>query len=271
MPSGSQDSGPAVMELTVDLGPMPVDALSGAAIEGGGLRGLLEKGEFCDVTLVAGGQSFSAHSLVLAAVSPSFHTQIQQEHAKGTRGNVTIELNNVSHSEAVQDMLACIYGPFGVDAKESFCKTELANRDALQLAQSYQIPQLQDQVSRWLAQSLTSQNVLGRLLLCEEFNILEVREKILEQLIADPAALPLLARHPEVTKAPKVLQDLLVRILSLLGLEFSANPQHVAPPTKRSASAVEEVAHPPAKRSSSVVEEAAVPDPVKKHKRSAVA
>merc|ERR1719502_1029941 len=122
------------MDLTVDLGPMPPDPLLGGAIEGGGLKGLLDNREFCDVTLVAGGQSFVAHSLVLAAASGSFHQQIQQEHAKGML-NVTIELN-VSHAEAVQDMLACIYGRVGVDAKDYFCKTELANRDVLRLAQS---------------------------------------------------------------------------------------------------------------------------------------
>jgi len=211
-----QDS--AAMELTVDLGPMPPDPLFGGAIGGGGLRGLLDKHELCDVTLVAGGQSFLAHSLVLAAASPSFHQQIDKEHANGAR-EVTIHLSNVSHAEAVQDMLACIYGPFGIDAKSYSCKTELANRDALQLAQCYKIPQLQDQVSLWLVQNLTSQNVLGRLVLCEEFGLVEARERILEVLIADPHALPTLAAHPDVTKVPKVLQDLLVRILSLLGLD----------------------------------------------------
>merc|ERR1740117_455464 len=98
--------GSAAMELSVDLGPMPPDPLLGGAIEGGGLRALLDRREFCDVVLVAGGQSFSAHSLVLAAVSPSFHQQIQQEHAKGEHGvvagmgrkPVTIHLDNVSHA-----------------------------------------------------------------------------------------------------------------------------------------------------------------------------
>jgi len=220
--------------IAVDLGPMPPDPLSGGAIEGGGLRGLLERRELCDVTLVAGGQSFAAHSLVLAAVSPSFHYEISKERAKGIR-EIQIGLSDVTHPEAVQDMLTCIYGPFGIEPKEQHCKTEIANRDALQLAQSYQVPLLQDQVSRWLVQNLTSQNVLGRLVLCEEFRLLEVREKILEQLIADPHALPVLARHPEVTKVPKVLQDLLVRILSLLGVEPQTdNPDPVARPAKQS-------------------------------------
>jgi hypothetical protein len=222
------------MQLKVDLGPMPVDQMSGGATEGGALRGLLDRHEFCDVVLVAGGKSFSAHSLVLAAVSAGFHEQIQQEYAKGVPGfvagldrqPVTIHLGNVSHPEAVQDMLDCIYGPYVVDSREPHSKTELANRDVLQLAQSYQIPPLTHQASLWLAQNLTTQNVLGRLAICEEFGLLEVREKILEQLIADPVALPMLARDPEVTKVPKVLQDLLVRILTLVTANgMDAHPQ----------------------------------------------
>lgn len=220
------------MQLKVDLGPMPDDKLCGGATEGGALRQLLDRTQFCDVVLVAGGQSFSAHSLVLAAVSACFQQQIQEAYAKGVPGlvagldrqPVTVHLNNVSHPEAVQDMLDCIYGPFSMDSKEPHSKTEQANRDVLQLAQAYKIPPLTHQASLWLAQNLTTQNVLGRLAICEEFGLAEVREKILEQLIADPVALPMLARDPEVTKVPKVLQDLLVRMLNLINQTGIAHP-----------------------------------------------
>lgn len=228
----------AAMDLKVDLGPMPVDALSGGATDGGALRTLLDRNEFCDVILVAGGKEFCAHSLVLAAVSAGFHQQIQQEYVKGVCGFVPgldrppmkIHLNNVSHPEAVQDMLDCIYGPVSTESHQPHSKTESANRDVLQLAQAYQIPPLQSQASIWLSQNLSTQNVLSRLAICEEFSLHEVREKILEQLIADPVALPMLARDPEVTKVPKVLQDLLVRILTLVtttGTE--AHPQQANP------------------------------------------
>jgi len=234
------------MQLKVDLGPMPIDQLSGGATEGGSLRQLMDRKEFCDVILVAGGQSFSAHSLALAAVSACFYEQIQEEYAKGVAGfvagldrqPVTIHLNNVSHPEAVQDMLDCIYGPFTMEAhKEPHSKTESANRDVLQLARSYSIPPLTHQASMWLVQNLTTQNVLGRLAICEEFGLLEVREKILEQLIADPVALPILARDPEVTKVPKVLQDLLVRILTLVTHSgIDAQPQQATTVTSKSGS-----------------------------------
>lgn len=226
---------PSAMELEVELGPMPADALDGAAVEGGGLRGLLDRKEFCDVILVVGEQSFMAHSLVLGAVSPCFHAQIQQEQSNALRrlvpglgwAPITIHLGSVSHPEAVQDMLTCIYGQSAADSTEPLCRTDVANRDVLQLAQTYHIPQLQEQASRWLTHDLTTQNVLCRLHICEQFGLIDVRETILEQLLADPIALPMLAQDPEIIKVPKVLQDLLLRILSLVnnGAAFDANPQ----------------------------------------------
>jgi len=60
-------------------------------------------------------------------------------------------------------------------------------------------------------------NVLQRLSACEEFGLVEVREKIFEQLTANPSALFVLAQDAEIVKMPIVLQDLLVRVLKLLG------------------------------------------------------
>jgi hypothetical protein len=223
------------MELTVDLGPMPVDEQCGGAIDGGGLRSLLDRKELCDILLVVGDQSFLAHSMVLAAASPSFCALIQQQRAQGVRGFVAgldrtaLDIHlGVTHPEAVKDLLDCIYGPVSDATKEPACDTEAAHRDAIMLAKSFQIPRLQDQAARWLIRNLTTQNVLARLEICEEFQLVEVREKILEQLIADPVALPQLARDPEICKAPKVLQDLLVRILTLLGAGNANTSQNPA-------------------------------------------
>jgi len=220
------------MEITIDLGPMPVDQQCGFAVEGGGLRGLLERKELCDVVLTAGGQSFFAHSMVLAAVSPSFCTLIQQELSKGKRtyavgvDHQVLEIPlHCTHPEAVQDLIDCIYGSLLDSSKEIASNTEGANRDSICLAQSYQIPQLQEQACGWLTNDLTTQNVLERLAICEDFQLFDVREKIIEQLIADPVALPMLASDPEIIKVPKVLQDLLVRILTLLNASATAPPQ----------------------------------------------
>lgn len=218
------------MELKVDLGPMPKDEYRGGVIEG--LRALLEKSELCDVVLIVGGQSFLAHRAVLAAVSSSFReclTHLGSD--EGLSGgadpkSLVLKLDDITHAEAVRAMLDCIYGPSVGPPKEYAPSTEDANRDVLRLAQRFNISQLQDLASRWLARGLSTANVLERLVACEEFGLVEVREEILEQLTANPDALFVLAKDPEITKVPSVLQDLLVRILKLLGCTES-KPQAV--------------------------------------------
>lgn len=205
------------MELKVDLGPMPEDEHSGGIVEG--LRSLQEKSELCDVVLIVGGQSFLAHRAVLAAVSSSFHDCLTKLGSGDGIGSGTdpkslvLKLDDISHPEAVKAMLDCIYRP----STEYAPSGEDANRDVLRLAQRFNISQLQDAASCWLTKGLSTANVLERLLACEEFTLAEVRDRILEQLTSNPEALYVLAQDPEITKVPSVLQDLLVRILKLLG------------------------------------------------------
>lgn len=221
------------MELSIDLGPMPVDEHLGLLMPG--LRGLWEGGDFCDVELIAGGQTFNAHRPVLAAVSPSFHeclmrlSSVQDDGAPAGASNhkktLVLRLADITHPEAVQAMLDCIYGPAGKGAEKGYNPgSEEANRDVLRLAQRFQIAQLQNQASRWLTSNLSTANVLQRLVACEEFGLADVRDKILEQLCANPSALFALAKDPEIVKVPLVLQDLLVRVLKLLGCDSPPAP-----------------------------------------------
>jgi len=228
------------MELKVDLGPMPADAHAGGVI--GGLRMLLDRSELCDIVLVAGGQSFMAHRAVLAAVSSSFHeclTQLGSGHGvPGSSASAALELqplalklDDISNPEAVRAMIDCIYGLPAGAPREYNPSSEDANRDILRLAQRFQIAQLEDDASRWLTQGLSTANVLHRLVTCEEFGLTDVRERVLEQLTANPEALFVLAKDPEITKVPAVLQDLLVRILRLLGCDAAAGSEgQKAPP-----------------------------------------
>lgn len=187
-----------------------------------------KKKELCDVVLMAGGQPFYAHRAVLAAVNKSFHECLMQlasnkssmDFAGGLNCNaLVLELDGITHPEAVQAMLDCIYEPNAArGVKDYNPKTDEANWDVLQLARRFQIARLQDLASQWLVKGLTTANVLQRLVACEEFGLNEIREKILGQVTANPDALFALAKDPEIVKAPMVLQDLLVRVLQLLGL-----------------------------------------------------
>merc|ERR1719350_1770475 len=152
------------MELIIDLGAMPVDAHQDMLMEG--LRELLEKSELCDVELIAGGQIFLAHRPVLAAVSPSFHECLlrlsaMQDQALPPPGGaspdqqrkLSLTLSDITHPEAVQAMLDCIYGPpappaGGTGDAESYNPGSVAaNRDVLRLAQRFQVLQLQYKAS----------------------------------------------------------------------------------------------------------------------------
>lgn len=204
-----------------------------------GLRDLWEKNELCDVELVAGGQTFQAHRLVLAAVSGPFAECLARLGAEmgsvpaaslaGTaKGNLVMRLDDIAHPEAVQAMLDCIYGPRSGAPCVYHPSSHDVNRDVLRLAQRFQISQLLDQASCWLADNLSTSNVLQRLSACEEFGLVGVREKIFEQLTANPNALFVLAKDPEIVKMPVVLQDLLVRVLQLLGCGVEAAPSKTA-------------------------------------------
>eukprot|EP00443_Scrippsiella_acuminata_P066728 CAMPEP_0115506162 /NCGR_PEP_ID=MMETSP0271-20121206/70994_1 /TAXON_ID=71861 /ORGANISM="Scrippsiella trochoidea, Strain CCMP3099" /LENGTH=247 /DNA_ID=CAMNT_0002935565 /DNA_START=37 /DNA_END=780 /DNA_ORIENTATION=- len=219
----------APMELCIDLGPMVVEQDGGIMT---GLRNLWEKNELCDVELIAGGQTFQAHRLVLAAVSSSFHECLVRLSAEvgsvpaamAAKEKLVMRLDDITHPEAVQAMLNCIYEPQFGTANRYNPSSHDANRDVLRLAQRFQISQLLDLASRWLASNLSTSNVLERLSACEEFGLGEVREKIFEQLTANPSALFVLAQDAEIIKMPIVLQDLLVRVLKLLGCGNEAAP-----------------------------------------------
>jgi hypothetical protein len=218
--------GPAPMELQVDLGPMPEDPQRGGVLSG--LRGLLEAKEMCDVVLMVGGQSLWAHRVMLAAASPSLRSTLLGGgsaapcHVDAVAGATVIRLEEVTHPEAVQAMLDCIYGAAAVacgvqgHAHRYNVSTDEVNRDVIWLARRFQIAPLLEQASQWVLVNLTTSNLLRRLVLCEEFCLGEVRDKVLEQLVSNPDALFEMAQDPEITKVPGVLQDLLVRILSLL-------------------------------------------------------
>jgi len=218
------------MDLNVDLGPMSRDDHLGRVVVG--LRSLYEQSELCDVVLVVAGESFLAHRSVLAAVSSKFHEVLTKLGSSEWYGSgaepksLVVQLDDISHPEAVKAMLDCIYRP-GTDYAPS---SEDANRDVLRLAQRFCIAQLEGLASRWLATGLSSANVLDRLLACEEFALASVRDGIMAQLMNSPEELLALAKDPKVTGVPTVLQDLLVRIMSVLVADAKAETRAEAKP-----------------------------------------
>merc|ERR1712217_864294 len=102
----------------------------------------------------------------------------------------------------------------------------------LRLARSFGLPHLHEFAARWLTKGLTTQNVVERLVTCEEFNLMLLREKIIEQLTANPAELTIVTSSPEIIKHPKILQDLLMQVASLCGVGAQKKPTKVEKPEK---------------------------------------
>jgi len=211
------------MKLKVELGPMPQDEPKRDVVNG--LRQLFDRGELCDVAFVVAGQTFMAHRVVLAAASHGFSqplAELSNIEMSSTPNELQkelpeMQLEGIDNPEAVRAMLDYIYGPRQGATRDYRPSLEGANNDVLRLAQRFRLPQLQDDAARWLAQGLTTGNVIGRLAACEEFGLSEVRAQILEQLTANPDILYTLVQNPEIRSVPAVLQDLLAQILMLLG------------------------------------------------------
>merc|ERR1712046_287951 len=88
-------------------------------------------------------------------------------------------------------------------------RTQAVNQDVLQLAAQYELPGLTQQAMHWLSKDLTTGNVVERLQICEEFGLTELREKILEQLTYNKAALSEVAHSPQIMTYPKLMQAIL--------------------------------------------------------------
>eukprot|EP00437_Effrenium_voratum_P019861 CAMPEP_0181460182 /NCGR_PEP_ID=MMETSP1110-20121109/33208_1 /TAXON_ID=174948 /ORGANISM="Symbiodinium sp., Strain CCMP421" /LENGTH=234 /DNA_ID=CAMNT_0023584723 /DNA_START=47 /DNA_END=751 /DNA_ORIENTATION=- len=206
------------MDLEVDLGPMPSNECREDLLQG--LRELLTSRELCDVALVAaGGQAFPAHRTVLAACSPALRARISKLNSASLQadGLPVISLD-VKHSEAVKALVDSVYGIGAAESDRQYSpSSEAANMDVLKLAREFDLPALEDQAARWLAKNLTTANLLDRLAACEEFGLQDVKEKILEQLTANTDVLYEMVSNPSVRSVPGVLQDLLLRVLQLLG------------------------------------------------------
>jgi len=175
---------------------------------GDGLRELYRLGEFLDVTLECAERAFCAHRAVLAAKSEVFKQGLAASmETPGMRQEV--QLADISNPEAVNIMLDHIYMMELVTSQEYDPKTQEINKDVLRLAQNFQLPCLTERATHWLAKDLTTGNAIERLMTCEDFNLDELKNKILEQLTCNKRALAEVARSPQIMNYPKLMQALL--------------------------------------------------------------
>eukprot|EP00931_Biecheleriopsis_adriatica_P034414 TRINITY_DN1987_c0_g1_i2.p1 TRINITY_DN1987_c0_g1~~TRINITY_DN1987_c0_g1_i2.p1 ORF type:complete len:416 (+),score=104.82 TRINITY_DN1987_c0_g1_i2:78-1250(+) len=130
-----------------------------------------------------------------------------------------IEVNGICSAEAFRILIDYLYvactGANWQYAPADGNAADQVNKDVLRLARHFGLSQLHEHAARWLAKGLTTANVVERLVTCEEFGLGLLREKIGERLTLNPTELMTVCSSPEITKHPKILQDLLVQVASL--------------------------------------------------------
>lgn len=120
-----------------------------------------------------------------------------------------LRLNGISCPEAVQILLSYIYQVGTGVAWEFKPSCVEVDKDVLHLARHFGIEHLHEHAARWLIEGLSTLNVVERLVVCEEFQLGNLREKMMEQLAAFPDALGIVSSNPDIMKHPKIMQDLL--------------------------------------------------------------
>lgn len=195
-------------------------------------RELYLRGEFVDVTLVCGGQTFQAHRAMLAAHSDIFKKGLASmpTAVHGTRPE--IGFSDIGNPDAVKVMLDYLYKVDIACWEERNPKLlqEIAP-DALRLASHFELPGLRSLAARWLLAGVTTSNVLERLAKCEEFGLEDTRIKILRHLAKDKDALSQVSSNKHLMQNPQLLQELLQQAADDPQLKRKANSS-VAPKKK---------------------------------------
>merc|ERR1712232_1094713 len=169
-------------------------------------------------------QSFPAHKVVLASASSVF-----KEGLAGRTGGLGTEQEEVrvagiENPEAVKFMLDYVYQADSEVWEDYNTRTQEINKDVLRIAQNFDLPGLTQRAMYWLVKDLTTANVVERLTICDDFGLVDLRERILEQLTVDKKALAEVATSPQIMKYPKLMQALLQQAAAVVE-ETSAQPK----------------------------------------------
>lgn len=203
---------------------------------GKGLRELYRRGEFADVKLLCAEQTFLAHRVVLAAESEVFKEGLTAAPVVSQKQEV--RLADIANPEAVKIMLDYIY-QMDTDMLERYNpKTQDINKDVLRLAQNFKLPGLTELATTFLTKEPNTGNVVERLAICEDFDLCEVRERILEQLTLNKRALAEVAHSPQIMRYPRLMQALLQQAA---GVPDEPAPRSAPPAEKHVEKVVEQV------------------------------
>lgn len=201
------------------------------------LRELYRRGDFTDVVLVCADRNFPAHRAVLAAQSEVFKQLLTSPSSGSTAppptssdGRQEIRVSDTAtNPEAVKFMLDFLYQMSNDEWEDYNPRTQEINKDVLRLADKFRLPALTERAKHWLAKDLTTGNVVERLTICEDFGLLDLREKVLEQLTYNKRALAEVAHSPQIMSYPKLMQAM----LQLAAAAPAASSQREASPSPK--------------------------------------
>lgn len=199
---------------------------------GHGLQELYRLGQFSDVSFVCVDKTFYAHRAVLAATSQVFKAGLAEFRSASQQ---EVRLPEICNPEAVKIMLDYIYG-LNLDRWEDYNpKTQEINKDVLRLAQNFVLPGLTEKATHWLTKDLSTGNILEVLAICEEFNLSELGDRILDQLTQNRRALTEVVSSPKIMQHAKFMQALLQHAASQVDdkAEVQEDSQLQTPKSKR--------------------------------------
>jgi len=173
-------------------------------------RELYLRGEFLDVALVCGGQSFLAHKVMLAAHSDIFRKGLSSMPPAVHGARQEVGFTDISNPDAVKVMLDYLYQVdiAAWEERNPRLLPELAT-DVIRLGSHFQLPGLVALAARWLTVGLTTHNVFERLARCEELGLEDTRTRILRHLAKDKEALSDVSSNSHLVQNPQLLQELL--------------------------------------------------------------
>lgn len=174
-------------------------------------REMYLRGEFVDVALICADQTFHAHRTMLAAHSEVFRKGLASMPAAAVhRSRQEISFMDIAHSDAVKVMLDYLYKVDLTTWEERNSRLlQDITVDVLRLASHFQLSGLLALASRWLLAGVTTANVLDRLATCEEFQLEDMRIRILRHIAKDKDALGQVSTNKHVAQNPQLLHDLL--------------------------------------------------------------
>jgi len=219
VPELGTKSVPLTVKLSTKPKQQPTDSFTN------GLREFYRKGEFSDVILRCAEQSFPAHKVVLASASSVFKEGLAGRTGGSAAEKEEVRVAGIENPEAVKVMLDYVYQIEDEAWDKYNPKTQEINKDVLRIAQNFALPGLTQRAMHWLAKDLTTGNVVERLTICDDFGLVDLREKILEQLTLNKKALTEVANSPQIMKYPRLMQALLQQAAAAVEDTAAAQPK----------------------------------------------